>query len=66
MSPFSKGYVSQLAPLKAKPPAKPKANAFDGDDAKARQACVHLPKTHPKSRADHIKRGCSQANGAKP
>jgi hypothetical protein len=57
---FSPGYVSQLAPLKKTPPAKKPANAFDGDDARARMACVHLPKTHPYSRADHIRRANSK------
>ena len=65
MSPFSPGYVSQLKTIKAKPPAKAKPNAFDGTDHKARQACVHLPSVNKASRSDHIKRGCSQANGAK-
>lgn len=64
-NPFSPTYISQLAPLPKQPKAKPKPNAFDGTDHKARQACVHLPSTHPTSRADNIKRGCSQANGAK-
>ena len=65
MSPFSKGYISQLVPLPKQPAAKSKPNAFDGDDHKARQACVHLPSINKASRSDHIKRGCSQANGAK-
>jgi len=65
MNAFSPHYVSQLDPLPKQPPAKPKPNAFDGADHKARQACVHLPSVNKASRSDHIKRGCSQANGAK-
>lgn len=59
-NPFSPNYVSQLAPVKKAPPAKKQANPFDGDDHKARQACVHLPKTHPHSRADQIRRANSK------
>jgi hypothetical protein len=66
MNAFSSNYVSQLAPLPKQPQAKVKANAFDGDDHKARQACVHLPSTNPTSRADAIRRGNSQTSGAKP
>lgn len=60
MNAFSRTYQSQLAPLPKKPPAKPKPNPFDGDDHKARQAHTHLPKTHPNSRADHIRRSNSK------
>lgn len=60
MNAFSKDYVSQLAPVKKTPPAKKQANPFDGNDARARMACVHLPKTHPQSRADHIRRSNSK------
>ena len=57
---FSPGYVSQLAPVKKHVKAKKTPNPFDGDDARARMACVHLPKTHPYSRADHIRRSNSK------
>jgi len=60
MNAFSKDYTSQLKPIKKAPPAKKQANPFDGDDARARMACVHLPKTHPHSRADHIRRSNSK------
>jgi len=60
MNAFSPYYVSQLKPMKADSPKKPKINAFDGNDHKARQACVHLPKTHPTSRADVIRRANSR------
>ena len=59
-NPFSADYVSQLAPVKKHKPAKKQANPFDTDDHKARQACVHLPKTHPNSRADLIRRANSK------
>ena len=59
-SPFSPNYTSQLAPVKKAPPAKKQANPFDGNDARARMACVRLPKTHPHSRADHIRRSNSK------
>lgn len=57
--PFT-NYTSQMKPLKKAPPAKKQSNPFDGDDHKARQACVHLPKTHPNSRADVIRRSNSK------
>lgn len=59
-NPFSPDYVSQIAPVKKAPPAKKQANPFDGNDARARMACVHLPKTHPNSRADLIRRSNSK------
>ena len=59
-NPFSPGYVSQLAPLKKHVLAKKPPNPFDGDDARARMDCVHLPKTHPHSRADKIRRSNSK------
>jgi len=59
MNAFSPGYKSQLAPLKKQQTYKRQPNAFDTDDHKARQACVHLPKTHPDSRADVIRRSNS-------
>lgn len=60
MNAFSKDYTSQLKPFKKAPPAKKQANPFDGNDARARMACVHLPKTHPNSRADVIRRSNSK------
>jgi len=57
---FSPGDKSQLAPIKKHPAIKRQPNAFDTDDHKARQACVHLPKTHPESRADVIRRSNSK------
>lgn len=60
MNPFSPNYVSQLAPVKKHVKAKTPPNPFDGDDARARMACVHLPKTHPHSRADQIRRANSK------
>lgn len=60
MNPFSSDYVSQLAPVKKTNPGKPQPNAFDSNDHKARQACVHLPKVSPQSRADVIRRGNSK------
>lgn len=60
MNPFDRDYVSQLAPVKKIKAGKPQPNAFDTDDHKARQACVHLPKVSPNSRADVIRRGNSK------
>lgn len=60
MTPFSSNYVSQLAPVKKIKTGKPQPNAFDSNDHKARQACVHLPKVSPNSRADVIRRGNSK------
>ena len=40
MNAFSKDYTSQLKHLKKAPPAKKQANPFDGNDARARMACV--------------------------
>jgi hypothetical protein len=57
---FDPGYKSQPTPIKKQPTIKRRPNAFDTDDHKARQACVHLPKTHPDSRADVIRRGNSK------
>lgn len=48
MNAFSRDYVSQLAPVKKSPPAKTPPNPFDGNDARARMACVRtasLPAT---------------------
>ena len=64
-NPFSPNYISQLTPAPKPSTVKPKPNAFDGNDHKARMVCVHLPKTNAISRADAITRGNSQANGAK-
>ena len=61
---FSAGYVSQLAPIKAKPTGRRSVNAFDGDDHKARQAHTHLPNINKASREDKIRRDSSFANGA--
>lgn len=60
MNPFSSDYVSQLAPVKKIKTGKPQPNAFDTDDHKARQACVHLPKVSTQSRADVIRRSNSK------
>lgn len=56
---FSPNYVPVIA-VKPTPTRKPKPNVFDGNDHKARQTCRHLEKTHPHSRADHIKRSNSK------
>lgn len=64
MNAFSKDYTPyKLAtdkPARKVCTPKAKPNPFDGDDARARMACVHLPKTHPHSRADHIRRANSK------
>lgn len=60
MNAFSHNYVSRMEPIKATKARKPQPNAFDTDDHKARQACVHLPKVSPTSRADVIRRGNSK------
>ena len=60
MNPFAPDYVSQLAPVKKIKTGKPQPNPFDGNDHKARQACVHLPKVSPTSRADVIRRANSK------
>ena len=60
MNAFAKDYTPVIKPFKKAPPAKKQANPFDTDDHKARQACVHLPKTHPHSRADLIRRANSK------
>ena len=59
MNAFSKDYTPyKLAtdkPARKVCTPKAKPNPFDGNDARARMACVRLPKTHPNSRADLIR-----------
>lgn len=64
MNAFSKDYTpyklatDKTARKVCTPKAKP--NPFDGNDAKARMACVRLPVTHPHSHAQIIARSNSK------